>query len=142
MKKFYLLFALVLSFGISYGQVKHPKTKQEIIAICDKFMDTFQKGRYADAFDLMKPYTVIEDYKLDTLANTAKEQMISVNKIYGKTLGFELVSEKAASPALLKVTYILKFEQSVLKFRFILYNNELGWTIIKFKYDVEIDDLF
>ena len=142
MKKFCLLFALVLSFEFSFGQVKHPKTKQEIIAVCNKFMDTFQKGRYSEAFDLMKPYTVIEDYKLDTLAKTAKAQMISVNKVYGKTLGFELVSEKVASPSLLRVAYILKFEQSVLKFRFILYNNEIGWTIIKFKYDEEIDDLF
>ena len=142
MKKFCLLFALVLSFGFSFGQVKHPKTKQEIIAVCNKFMDTFQKGKYSEAFDLMKPYTVIEDYKLDTLTNTAKAQMISVNNSYGKTIGFELVSEKAASLSLLKVTYILKFEQSVLKFRFVLYNNELGWTIIKFKYDADIDDLF
>lgn len=137
----FILFLLLLG-QCALCQVNHPKTKQELIAVCDKFMDAFRKGKYTEAYDLIKPYTVIEDYKLDTLARKSTRQMLALTETYGKMISFELVSEKPVKFTLSRVISLLKFEKSFLRFRWILYNNESGWTIENFKYDEEMDDLF
>jgi len=139
-----LIFILLLSLPgqIALCQVNRPKNKQELIAVCDKFMDAFKKGKCTEAYDLIKPYTVIQDNQLDTLAAKSTRQMIALTATYGKAISYELVSEKAVKLTLSRVIYLLKFEKSFLRFRFILYNNEDGWTIENFKYDELMDDLF
>ena len=132
----------VIFWQSTFCQINHPKNKQEIIVICDNFMDKFKSGKYSDAFDLIKPYSVIEDYKIDTLAKTSQQQMTALSGSYGKVISFEQISDKLVKSTLSKLTYILKFEKYFLKVRFILYNNGNGWTITNFKYDDEIDDLF
>ena len=134
-----LLSLLCLS---SFCQVNHPKTKQELISVCDKFMDKFKSGKIDEAFEYIKPFSVIEDYKLDTLAKNTKETMIGLSGSYGKMISVEQISEKLVKTFLSRLTYVLKFEKFYLKFRFILYNSGAGWTITSFKYADDIDDLF
>ena len=142
MKKYLALLPLCLFVQFAFSQVKHPKDKQQIISVCNQFMGIFQKGKFSEAFDLMKPYTVIEDYKLDTLAAKAAKQVKELSPSFGKMLSFELTQEKTVKSTLSHVYYLLKFEQSYLKFRFELYNNGESWTITGFKYNQDADDLF
>lgn len=139
-----LTFILFLSLlgQVALCQVNRPKNKQELIAVCDKFMDAFKRGKCSEAYDLIKPYTVLPDNQLDTLAGKSTRQMIALGETYGKAISYELVSEKPVKNTLSRVIYLLKFEKSFLRFRFILYNNESGWTIENFKYDEAMDDLF
>ena len=142
MPRLTLILFLSLLSQFALCQVNHPKSKQELIAVCDKFMDAFRRGKCIEAYELIKPYTVIENYQLDTLAGKSTQQMITLSETYGKVISFELVSEKPVKNTLSRVIYLLKFEKSFLRFRFILYNNENGWTIENFKYDKAMDDLF
>src|SRR5258708_32460132 len=103
----FILFLLLLS-QFALCQVNHPKSKQELIAVCDKFMDAFRKGKCTEAYDLIKPYTVIEDYKLDTLASKSTKQMLALSDSYGKAISFEQVSEKPVKNTLSRVIYLLK----------------------------------
>jgi hypothetical protein len=105
-------------------------------------MDSFRNEQFQAAFDILKPYSVIEDYKLDTIANTTKEQMKSLSTSYGKIISYDELSERAIKKDLIQLNYLLKFQQAYLRFSFILYNNGSGWTITNFKYNEEIDDLF
>ena len=142
MRKLVVFVLLILSVKLSLGQRIHPQNKQEIITVCEKFLDAFKNGKYADAYEFLKPYSVVEEYKLDTLANTSREQMNSLSNSFGKTLSFEQISEKSIKNSLIKLVYLLKFEKNYLKLRFILYNNGSGWTITNFTYNEEVDDLF
>jgi hypothetical protein len=142
MRKLSLFLLLALVANASFAQIKHPKNKLEILAVCGKFMEAFKNGKFTDAYDSLKPYTVIEDYKIDTLVGKTKQQMIALSSSYGKAMSFERLHEKTVSNTLIQLNYLLKFEQSCLKFRFVLYNNGNGWTITNFKYNEEIDDLF
>jgi len=139
-------FAVIAFFALNSqfvaAQVKYPTNKIEMIGVCTKFMETFKNEKFSEAFDLLKPYSVIEDYKLDTLAKTAKDQMASLSSSYGKIISYEELSEKDIKGSLVQIIYLLKFQQAFLKFTFILYNNDSGWTITNFKYNDEIDDLF
>lgn len=142
MAKIYFLVIIVLSNQFSFGQINHPINKQDLIVVCTKFMETFKSEKYTEAFDLLKPYSVIEDYKMDTMAIATPEQMKTLSGSYGKMISFEQLSAKEVKGSLVKLVYLLKFEQYYLKFCFILYNNGGGWTITNFKYNDEIDDLF
>lgn len=142
MKKLFALLVVFIVAKPALTQRLHPQNKQELIAACDRFMQAFEKGRYVPAFDSLKPYTVIEDYKLDTLAITSTTQMNSLSDTYGKCLSFAPISEKDVKASLVRLIYLLKFEKDFLKFRFILYNNGSGWTITHFTYDGETDDIF
>ncbi len=133
---------LTLCSQFSMCQVKHPTNKQEIIGVCATFMESFKNEKFQEAFNLLKPYSVIENYQLDTIANTAKGQVQALNSSYGKIISYEALPEKNIKTSLVQLNYLLKFEHDYLRFSFVLYNNGTGWTITNFKYNSEIDDLF
>jgi hypothetical protein len=94
MRKLAAIAMLFLSLKSSLAQQMRPQTKQEVIGVCAKFMDTFIREKFSEAFDLLKPYSVIGNYKLDTMANTVKGKMVSLSSSYGKIVSYEEVSEK------------------------------------------------
>src|SRR6266436_5424335 len=109
MQKSILFLLIVLASKVSFSQQNHPQNKQELIAVCTKFMDAFKSGKYDDAFQNLKSYTAIEDYKIDTLLKTVKGQMTNISSVYGKTLSYEEVSEKDVKNSLVKLVYLVKF---------------------------------
>jgi hypothetical protein len=73
------LAAILILFSFaksSFAQRVRPQSKQEIIAVCNKFMQAFKSGKYFEAYDSLKAYTVIEDYKQknDDLAERGSER--------------------------------------------------------------------
>jgi hypothetical protein len=138
-----LIVALLL-FAVSstFAQTKHPKTKEEIVAVCNKFMDAFKAGDYGLAFGTVKPYTVIEPYKLDTITGRVRTQMATAIRTYGKVNSYEEVAEKQIKGSVVRLVYLLKFEKFFLKVVFILYNNGTGWSITSFDYSENVDELF
>jgi hypothetical protein len=142
MRKLHILLILALSAEISLAQVNHPKEKQEILAVCVKFMDAFKSERFVDAFGIIKPYSGVESSTLDTMASNVKKQWATVKGRYGKMLSYELVSEKDVKNSLIRVVYLLKLEKFFLKLVFTLYNNGDGWAVTGFDYTEKTDDLF
>jgi hypothetical protein len=133
---------LLLPISSTFAQTKHPKTKEEIVAVCNKFMDAFKAGDYGLAFGTIKPYTVIEPYKLDTITGRVRTQMATAIRTYGKVNSYEEVAEKQIKGSVLRLVYLLKFDKFFLKVVFILYNNGSGWSITSFDYSENVDELF
>ncbi|GGB25152.1 hypothetical protein [Puia dinghuensis] len=142
MKK--LLFPLLLALCVKFSpcQINHPPSKQVMIVTCERFLDLFKSGKFDEAFDYLKPYTVIEDYKMDTLAYTAKRQMTALSGSFGKVIGFQQVLQKEIPGTLDRLIYLMKYERAFLAMRFTLYNNGSGWTITRISYDEKTDELF
>lgn len=142
MKKPLVLLVLILGVKVSFCQINHPPSKQVMINTCASFMELFKNGKYDEGFDMLKPYTVIEDYKMDTLAYTAKRQLTGLSRAFGKAISYELATQSEVPNSLVKLIYLLKYERSFLEIRFVLYNNGSGWTITHFKYDEKTDEVF
>ncbi len=142
MKKLAAISMLFFSVKLSVAQQMHPKNKQEIIGVCGKVMEAFKIGKFSAAYDLLRSYSVIEKYKLDTLVIVTNDQMKSLGSSYGSIMSYEEVSERDVKSSLVQLIYLLKFQHSFLKFSFILYNNGSSWTITSFTYDTEVGDLF
>ena len=137
-----MLTALVLSNHWVAAQVNHPANKSEIMVVCGKFMEMLKNEKYSEAFDLLKPFSIIYNAQLDTLAKTTSDQMKSAITAYGKVDSFELVSSKDIKGIVIQLVYLLQFQRSPLKFIFYLYNNGSGWTIIHIKYNEDYEGLF
>src|SRR5262245_56809192 len=119
MKTYFFVFLFILSGKTLFCQINHPKKKEEMIGVCDQFMEIFKKGKYTDAFNLIKSYTAIEDYKLDTLADLANHQLKTYATVYGKVFSYEQLPEKSVKSSLSRIAYLLKFEKKYLQIRFV-----------------------
>jgi hypothetical protein len=138
-----VLFIFFVSFTVSAcAQPKAAKTKEEIIAACDKLMQTFKEGKFKAAMQSLKPISLIQPSKINDLAEQANDQMTALAGTYGKMVAYDLVNEKAIKDFIYKRSYILRFERYYLKFSFVYYKAATGWAITHFVYNEEIDELF
>jgi hypothetical protein len=110
--------------------------------VCDSFMQLFIEQKITEAIRVLKNNSVIEEYKLDTLQVQIQEQLEYLIPSYGKMTGYELISEKKIKDVLSKRFYILKFENYYLRFEFMLYKRNTGWTVTNFKYSEDFDAAF
>jgi len=143
MRKYLILFSFMALAKSSFSQMAKPQTKQELIAVCDKFMDMWKDGQIRQAFNFIKHYSVIEDTKIDTLGMTVARQMGAIKNGYGRMVGYDRVSAREVKNSVVKLVYIIKLEKTFLQCRFILYSpgGASGWTINNFKYNEEMDEL-
>ncbi len=105
-------------------------------------MQTFSKGRFTEAIQMLKPISVLGNEQIDSLTQTVKMQMANITPGYGKIITYEYVGEQSIKDFLFKRIYLLQLEKFYLKFTFTIYKSSLGWTITSFIYNEEIDELF
>jgi hypothetical protein len=142
MTRLIYFFSLTLLSTNLFGQTKFFKEKKIIDFACDNFMKSFKEGKFSEALDTLKKYSVIDSSKIDALLITVKQQMTKTIDSYGNVLSFDFIKEKTIKDFFVKRFYVLKFDDFFLKFYFNLYNNGSGWTITYFGYTEEFDDLF
>jgi hypothetical protein len=126
---------------VSCKETKQENDKLRINARCDTFMQLFIEEKYSDAVEVLKETSTIEREKLDSLPDTIKEQMRMYSATFGKKIAYDFITEKKVNDFLYKRFYVLRFENSFLKFSFIEYKSSKGWKITSFNYNDEIDEL-
>ncbi|MBK7433179.1 MAG: hypothetical protein IPI66_04230 [Chitinophagaceae bacterium] len=142
MRRSFLFLSFLLTALLSTGQLKPDSSRAGISALCDKFMQTFQSGRFSEAVQLLKVNSTLGAGFVDNLDKSMSSQMGSVQYNYKKMVGFDLIEEKEIKNILIRRRYLLKFEMYFLSFDFYLYNNGTGWTISGFYYNDDQKILF
>ena len=134
------IFTLILvSCGQNSSQTDNGK--EAIDKVCDRVMQTFAKGNFSQAFDILKQNTVMSSSSIDTLKSTTDNYAKNVFPTYGKIRSYEFISEHKIKDVIAKRFYILKFDKYYLKFDFTIYNNGDNWTITSFSYDEDLVEL-
>jgi hypothetical protein len=136
------VFCLLFIAALSFGQAKPDTSREALNATCDKFMQTFQAGKFSEAIQLLKQSSTLDNAFIDNLDKSVNTQMSSVLVNYKKLVGFDLIEEKVIKNILSRRRYILKFELYFLTFDFYLYNNGTGWKISGFYYKDDQKELF
>lgn len=137
-----LIFCLLFVSLFSYGQVITDTGRTSMNAVCDRFMQTFQAGKFSEAVQLLKKNSTMGNSFIDDLDRTVNEQMNNIQVNYKKIVGYELIEEKELKNVLARRRYILQFELYFLTFDFYLYNNGSSWTISGFYYMDDQKGLF
>jgi hypothetical protein len=61
---------------------------------------------------------------------------------FGKSIGFEFISEDKEGASLLRIIQIQKFERHAMRWVFFFYRNNEGWVLNSFKFDDAIQTMF
>ena len=89
----------------------------------------------------MKKNWHLPENELDQLESLTIKQFNSVSDRFGKTKGYEFITDLKINDFLLRKVYILKFERHMIRVLFTYYNSGEGWIINSFKWDDTIDTL-
>ncbi len=100
------------------------------------------KSDLTSAFALMKPYVVIPDSEFQGLALQTKSQRDQFGVRYGKSVGYEFISEKKAGQSILRLVYVEKTSKHALPWMFVFYNTQSGWVLNSFWWNDQIQNLF
>lgn len=135
----FLVLALLLARPV-HAEVF--KDLDAAVALTDQTMKLVAKGDLKAGFGLIKPFTVVPDAEVDAMLGKAEGMQPMLVGRFGQSLGYELVRREAASPSLVRVVYLQKFELHAMVWRFTLYHGADGWTINTFAFKDDIADAF
>lgn len=99
-------------------------------------------GNDRAALDLVGAELPIEKSKFDALRETTLEQRRSFAVRYGRVVGFELIREERVSDFLVRLTYVEKRANNMLRWQFTFYRATTDWKLNAFKWDDDVSKLF
>ncbi len=106
----------------------------------DAFLTRAGRGEIASAFDdlfLGSPTAATKGQGIDVL----KRQYEAGRGLYGNPLGFELENEKKLGQSLVRLTYIQKFDQHPLIWRFWFYRPVDKWFVDSVLFNDQVQTL-
>lgn len=135
---FFLLFLLPFTL-----HARDFKSESEAKAFSDSVMKEVATGNLKGGFDQIGAvYTVIPKVELDALASQAMLQVPVMEARFGKSIGYEFISESRAGDSVLKYVYLQKFEKHAIVWQFVFYRPGQAWILNSFKYrDSVLDEL-
>lgn len=137
-------FSIALAFlGLSMATWADTfQSETEAKQLTEKVMAQVAKGDLSTAFSTMKPYVVIPESEFQDLALQTKSQRDQFGTRYGRSIGYELVSEKRAGDSMLRFIYVEKTEKHALPWVFYFYKSPTGWVLNSFAWNDRIQSAF
>lgn len=117
-----LLLAMLLATVVQAEDVQSPKGRAEL------FLTTVGKGQIGPAYDALFSGSPIPAEK-PQMIDAVKRQTEAMIPLYGKSLGFELITERAFGTSLIRLTYLQRLEKHPLVWRFWFYKPSDHWYI-------------
>jgi hypothetical protein len=118
------------------------KSEQDAKQLSEKVMAQAAKGDIASAFSVMKPYVVTHESEFQSIALQSKSQRDQFGVRYGKSIGYEFVSEKKAGDSVLRLIYVEKTAKHALPWIFFYYKTSSGWVLNSFAWNDQIQNAF
>lgn len=135
-----LFIALLVSPLISLAETL--KSEAEARQLADRIMAQAAKGNLSEAFNLMRPYVIIPEAELQSAALQSKAQRDQFSNRYGKSIGYEFITEKRAGTSLLQLIYIEKTAKHALPWNFYFYKSPSGWVLNSFFWNDQLPSVF
>ena len=134
-----MAICLGLSFGASADTLKN---EGDLRALGDRVMSALTTRGVSAAFEAMKPYALVTGAEFDSLSLASKSQRDQFGSRYGKTIGFEFISQTRVGESLIRLTYIEKTEKHALPWVFYFYKTPTGWALNSFVWNDRMQQLF
>ena len=147
--RMFLLTAIVCScsfYSFAQTEVKPAEVKPDAkSAVVPKgaagLIETFFKKYKDDGTGPAIDYLFATNKLFDNNAGiaTLKVKLDSLRQSVGKYLGKDLITQKNAGISLVLYSYLVRHENSPIRFTFIFYKPQNDWVLYRFKYDDQID---
>ncbi len=141
MKKLILaILGLVLSgclFALGYL-----KDINAVAEHADSVIKYFKNQDFDKTFELMEKYWPLPEYQVFEFKMETIEEFDNLKGTFGKIIGVELLDDEQFKDFLIKKTYLIKYENHLIRVFLIYYKNDAGWRFNQFMWDINVDDLF
>ena len=121
MKKWIFLLSLLTTFTVN-AATPHPKAKVE------NFFNSILGGNVSSAYDTLFIGSSIPKDKPQAVT-MLKQQTESGLPIFGKTLGYEFISEETFGTSIVRYVYVLKSEKGPTTWEFFFYKPKSNWFL-------------
>lgn len=118
------------------------KSAQELRPFVDSVMKKAASGDIAAALNAMGPYTIIPEAEFQSAVLNSKAQRDQYGVRYGKSVGYEYISEEKAGESLIRLVYIEKTEKHALPWVFYFYKSPQGWVLNSFQWNDQLPIIF
>ncbi len=146
MKRIWLSIIAILQISIALSAPQSSNSEPVSVERCREMsreiMRQIGAGNDRGALDLVGAELPIEKSKFDALRDATLEQRKSFAARYGKVVGFELVREEQVSDFLIRLTYVEKRANNLLRWQFTFYRATADWKLNAFKWDDDVTKLF
>jgi len=117
-------------------------TPAEARKLADKAMNLFKDEKFAEGYEILKPYWPLPSVEIDNLANQTNTQWPMVRQRFGTSLASEFIREKRAGASFFQYTYLQKFQRHAVRWIFVFYKPEDRWFINAVSFDDGVNQLF
>ena len=137
-----LLVQIAVAFGSSTNSLSEDTSLERCREMTRAVMQQVVAGNDRGAFELLRPDLPIDKAQFEALRDRTLEQRKAFAQKYGKILGFKRVSEERVSDFLVRMTYVEKRANHVVRWQFTFYRGAADWKLNTFIWDDDISKLF
>lgn len=120
-----------------------PLTSEESArTLIEDCLKTMMTGDYKAAFDLLKPHWAVPSHEIDTLVLQTLSARSIVKDRFGKSIGYEFLTQRRAGASFLHILAIEKLERTALRYSVVFYKAKDTWTLQNFTWDDKVGLLF
>ncbi len=142
MRQLLIAFLLSIASVASLAQSKAFGTPADVRKFADSVMASIGTGKYENAWKQLRVASYLPAAEMDAFTAQFASQQPTIATRYGKPTGHEYVRDQQVGTALLRFQYIAKFEHAPMRWYFIFYRTDAGWSLTDFKFDGNANALF
>ncbi|TDX46338.1 phage tail protein [Orenia marismortui] len=116
--------------------------EQGMRSYCDSIMEYLAKDEVQKAFDLLEGQWIFSATEIQNVELQTIKQLDLVKGRFGDVLGYKFIEKEIVAEILCKYTYVVKYENHIIRWIFIFYKAEDKWLLNSFKFDDSIEKLF
>ena len=132
----------LLTISSLSAQTKSFKSAKDAHTFAEGMVKQIIAGQTKEAFESIKPYWPLDAFTIDGLAETTSEQVPMLTETFGKITGYEFVGSETLGNSGHLETFLIKYQQSALRFYIVFYNSGDGWIVNSLSWDDKWDILF
>jgi hypothetical protein len=136
---FLLLNILLFNYAVAKDQLKD---HNDVIEHSKSVMHALEKSDILEAFILLQKYWPLPENEITQLETLTIKQFNLVADRFGEIIGTNFIREQQIMDFALKQTYVLRFENHMIRVFFTYYKSKEGWILNGFKWDDKFDELF
>lgn len=138
------LVVVLLAGGSVWAQsTSSLRSEADVSRLEEIFLDRFMSGEFAEAFGLFRSSaSALSAAELDGLLESTARQLSSLANSYGLPIDAVMAGREMVGGALLRRTYLLRYQALPLRAQFIYYWNDSVWRLTYFSWDDQYTELF
>ncbi|ACL70118.1 hypothetical protein [Halothermothrix orenii] len=142
-KVIFTLMVILLAFTtVSLAKDIGFKDETEVREYCDTFVEYLIKEDTQNAFDLIESQWLFVPSEIQAIELQTVKQLELVKERFGEILGYKMLKKELVDEMFLKYTYVIKYENHILRWIFIFYKPKESWLLNTFRFDDSISKLF